>query len=94
MSQLAWFAEITWKATAVMAAAFAANYALRRGPASVSLGREHTEPVAADPRDRVLAADRAHERVGDVAQELVTGRVPKPIVQPREPAEVEHHERE
>jgi TonB family protein len=35
MSQLAWFAEITWKATAVMAAAFAANYALRRGPASV-----------------------------------------------------------
>ena len=35
MNTLAWFTEIAWKATVVMGAAFAANYALRRGPAAV-----------------------------------------------------------
>jgi TonB family protein len=35
MSALAWLAEIAWKATVVLAAAFAANYALRRGPAAM-----------------------------------------------------------
>jgi TonB family protein len=35
MSALAWMTELTWKATVVMAAAFAANYALGRGAAAV-----------------------------------------------------------
>jgi hypothetical protein len=54
----------------------------------------HHELLAADPGDRVLAAERGLQVTGEPAQHLVTAGVPVPVVDPLEVVDVHHRERQ
>ena len=65
-----------------------------REPGAVGLRREHAELIAADPRRRILPADRALQRVGDLDDQVIAGRVAEAVVELFEAVEVDHHQRE